>query len=352
MKSFLRLSVTTLALLLISAGFLSGQDEAAAAAEEPAPAWTKGAGMGLDFAQLFQLNPRQGAGQNRIGLGGAINFFANYKEGRVAWDNLLNWQFGVQRLGSGVIAKGSTESIPFQKAIDEFRISSKIGYQTSPDSKFFYAADFNFLSQVTPTYEGSDTYAGFFLSDITGEGRSPLSQLFSPATINFSAGIDYKPNEKLSLYLSPIGSKFIVVAEDSIAVRGVHGNPVTRNEDGVVTAFDNVDSQLGATLRAKYTDKYWEDRIVFTSSALLFSNYLRNPQNVDIDWTNELAVNLFKGLQLALTLNVFYDDDVNVQISDLDSPGGVEIDPNTGSIRTAPTVSLTQQILIKYNIAF
>lgn len=342
--------IFTLMVVLILSGFspLTAQDEA----EAPKEGWESGAGIGLDFAQLFQLNPKQGAGQNRLGLGGAVNFFANYKKERLAWDNLASWQFGVQRIGSGVIAQGSAEKIPFQKAIDEMRLNSKVGYQTAENSKFFYAADFGFLSQITPTYEGSDTYAGFFLSDITGEGRSPLSKLFSPATINFSVGIDYKPNDNFSLYLSPIGSKFIIVADDSIAVRGVHGNPVTKNEAGMVTDFKNVDSQLGATIKAKYVDKYWEDRVVFTSALGLFSNYLRNPQNVDVDWTNELGVNLFKGLQLAVTVNLFYDDDVSVQLTDFNSPGGVELDPNTGEIKTAPTVSLTQQLLIKYNLTF
>ena len=43
--------------------------------------------------------------------------FANYKKERIAWDNLGSWQFGVQRLGSGLISQTSTEKIPFQKAI-------------------------------------------------------------------------------------------------------------------------------------------------------------------------------------------------------------------------------------------
>jgi hypothetical protein len=36
--------------------------------------WDIGMGLGVDGAQLLQLNPRVGSGQNRVGFGGAINF--------------------------------------------------------------------------------------------------------------------------------------------------------------------------------------------------------------------------------------------------------------------------------------
>ncbi len=308
--------------------------------------WKSGAGIGLDFAQLFQLNPKQGAGLNRVGFGGATNIFANYRKDRLAWDNLGSWQFGIQRLGAGVIAQGTnTASIPFQKSIDELRLNSKIGYATSETSNFFYAADFSFLSQVTPTYDNAD-YAGNFLSDVFGNSRQ-LSKLFSPATVVLSLGMNYKPNDKLSIYYSPLGAKWIIVADDAIAARGVHGNPVEGElgPDGLFINYENVDSQLGSLLKINYADKYFEDKATFTSVLSLYSNYLNNPENIDVDWTNEFAVAIVKGLQLAVTVNVFYDDDVNVQITDNDLPNGVK--PFLGK-----RVSLTQQLLIKYNLTF
>jgi len=42
--------------------------------------WDVGLGIGVDGAQLLQLNPRVGSGQNRVGFGGAINFSAKYKK--------------------------------------------------------------------------------------------------------------------------------------------------------------------------------------------------------------------------------------------------------------------------------
>ncbi len=334
------LSMMIVALLLLAIPAAIGQEEA----KEEEMGWKTGAGIGLDFTQLFQLNPKQGAGQNRLGFGGALNLFAKYKKDRLAWDNLGSFQFGVQRFGAGVVeVDGDAIDIPFEKAIDELRVNSKFGYKTSENSKFFYAADFFFLSQLTPTYTGLADYPGNFLTDL-GNSLNRNSAFFSPATITLSLGMDYKPTDNLSIYFSPLGAKFIVVADDDIAALGVHGNPVTRNENGEVIEFENTDEQFGAQLRIGFADKFYKDKLAFTSNLNLYSNYLRNPQNIDVDWTNEFAIEVFKGLQIALTLNVFYDDDVLVQITDGDAIGGV-----SGLGRR---VSLTQQLLIKYNLVF
>jgi hypothetical protein len=332
------------ALILLFACFAFTSVNAQDASAPKDSSWTTGAGIGLDISQLFQLNPKQGAGQNRLGFGGAINVFAKYKKERLAWDNVGSWQFGVQRLGAGVLSQGTeTAEIPFQKAIDELRLGSKLGYQSSETSKWFYAADFTFLSQLTSTYPGTEEYPGNFLTSLD-DGITRNSALFAPATITLSLGMDYKPNDNLSLYLSPLGAKFIIVSDDDIAALGVHGNPVERDADGNITSFENVDSQLGAVLRANFADKFYNDRLAFTSGLTLYSNYLRNPQNIDVDWTNEFAIEIFKGLQLAVTVNVFYDDDVRVQITDYDAVGGVS--------GLGKRVSLTQQLLIKYNLIF
>ena len=191
------------------------------------------------------------------------------------------------------------------------------------------------MSQLTPTYNGTADYPGNFLSDISGNGTAVLqSKLFSPAGITLSVGIDYKLSDKLSIYFSPIGGKWIIVADDGIAALNVHGNP----------PGENVFSALGALARMNYSNKFLEDRLVYTSGLALFSNYKLEPQNIDVDWVNEIGFNIFKGLQAAVTLNVFYDHDIKVQITDYNAPNGIN-----GTGRRA---SVTEQFLLKYNVTF
>ncbi|MGB3547925.1 MAG: DUF3078 domain-containing protein [Saprospiraceae bacterium] len=326
---------------------LQAQDAEETTPEPPKIGWERGLGLGFDFAQLLQINPKQGAGQNRIGFGGAANFFANNRQELSLWENTAAWQFGLQRLGSGVIAQGpDSDKIPFQKAIDEFRFNSKYGYKMAPNSKWYYAANATFISQITPTYQFPDVYPGNFVSDFIDSGNTPIAKFLAPATATASIGVDYKPSDNLSIYFSPLGAKFIIVANDSIAARGIHGNPVEgeRNEFGFFPTYDKVDSQFGALARIGYADKFADDKAAFTSNIILYSNYLRNPQNVDVDWTNSLGYEIFKNFQLNLLVNVFYDDDVNVQITDNDFPNGIN--------GMGKRVSITQQLLLNYSLVF
>jgi hypothetical protein len=302
--------------------------------------WKIGAGLGLDFAQLLQINPRQGAGQNRIGIGGALTSYAKLKKDLMAWDNTLVWQFGVQKFGSGPLANGA--NIPFQKAIDEFRISSKLGVRANDSSQLFISVDFNLLSQITPTFQGTKQYPGNFLTDITRSDATPLAHFFSPATTTASIGVDFKPNSTFSIFYSAAGAKFIIVTDDDIARKGVHGNPVTKNTAGTVIAFTNVDAQIGSLCKINYANKFMDKKLTLTSQLILYSNYLRNPQNIDVDWNSQLSMTLIKNLQISLIANVFYDDDVRVQITDYSAPGGVA--------GLGKRVSFTQQLLLKYAI--
>ncbi|MGB3801707.1 MAG: DUF3078 domain-containing protein [Lewinella sp.] len=333
--------------LLVSFVLLMSFSLLAQEEEEIPEGWRRGAGIGLDLTQLLQINPKQGAGQNRLGIGTAVNGFAKYKQDRRTWDNTLLWQFGLQRLGAGVIAQGSDDKIPFQKNIDELRIGSKYGYQIKEDSELYYSVNFTFLSQLLPTYQFPDLYSGNFVSDWLDTGRSPLSKLFAPATTTFSIGLDYQPTPELSLFFSPISSKFIIVANDSIAARGVHGNQVSgeANAFGIYPEYEKIDAQLGALAQVKYENSFLtDDRATFSSSLGLYTNYLRNPKNVDVDWQNGLAFAFTENLHLSLFVNLFYDDDIRVQITDYDAPNG--------TAGLGKRISVTQQLLITYARTF
>ncbi|WP_116125558.1 DUF3078 domain-containing protein [Lewinella sp. IMCC34183] len=309
--------------------------------------WRFGAGIGFDITQLLQINPKQGAGQNRLGFGSAINSFAKYRRGRRDWDNTLLWQFGLQRLGAGVIANNFDRPIPFQKTVDELRLGSKYGYRIREGGELYYSVNATFLSQFFPTYQFPDIYSGNFIADFPDTGRSPLSKFLAPATATLAVGFDYQPNDNVSLFLSPVSSKFIIVASDSIASRGVHGNPVSGqpNDLGIYPEFKNVDAQIGASFQAAYANSFLtDDRITLTSKLGLYSNYLRNPQNVDVDWQNSIAFTITENLQLTLFANLFYDDDILVRITDYNAPNG--------TAGLGKRVSFTEQLLITYARTF
>lgn len=293
--------------------------------------WEVGLGLGLDLGQLLQINPRVGAGQNRLGVGGALTLKANYQKGAMAWDNLVIGQLQIQKLGSGILPTG--EHIPFQKTIDELRLNSKVGHKLNKgDSKLALAANTSILTQLTPSFPGTADYPGPLLSNLND--TITQAAFLSPLIATLSLGVDYKPNKKLALFYSPVAYKAIVVADEAIAALNVHGNREGYN------SFHN----FGSLLRITYTDAWVSEHLSLTTNLLLYSNYLMEPQNIDVDWTSEIGIALFEGLSLSIIANVFYDHDIKVQITDGNAPGGT-----SGLGRR---VSLTQQLLIKYTRQF
>ncbi len=307
-KTFLLL--LTLSMLLSVPAF--SQD-----APEEKEGWDLGGGIGLDFTQLGLYNPRVGAGSNRIGFGGLNTLFAHYKKGKLAWDNDGSLQLSVQRIGSS--------ENPFEKNIDILRLSSILGYQFG-EGKLYGAVATTFESLLLPSYQGN------FLS---GPDSTLQAQFLSPARISFSPGLTYKANEHLTIFYSPVSSRLIYVANDAIAQLNVHGN-----EPGKNTFFN-----LGSNLNATYNNKFIEDKLLVTTSLDLYSNYLKEPQNVDVLWKANIGWELFKNFSLNLATELFYDHDILVQVDR--NKDGI-YDPNELGRR----VSFTEALLLKYNYVF
>ena len=315
--------------------------------------WKRSGTLGLDLAQLLLINPKFGAGENKLGLGGVAGYAADYAKGKWIWENKIGWQFAAQRLGS------SENS--FTKNVDQLDLVSKGGYAITEDKKWFAALEYALRTQVTSTFgtnqlsrEGESfgvTEQDANGDDVFGvieEEFSLLSEFFSPAIMTLTPGVDYKPTEHLSFLLSPATSRLIYVANDNLAALGVHGNEVNQNSlqaDGTFSDFDNTFYQLGASITANYNNKYFNDKFIFGSRLFLFSNYLDSPERIDIEWTNEFAYEIFKGLALSLNIGVYYDHDVLVQV-DRNDNGFVQDD--VGGRR----VQLVEGFNIKYTKAF
>ena len=294
--------------------------------------WVFGGGAGIDFAQLALINPRVGAGANRIGFGGLINLYANYKKDKFAWRNSGSLQLAAQRIGG--------KNSPFEKNLDILRLTSRASYRPGT-GKLFGAIEADAITLLLPTYEGN------VLKPI-GENKNTIAQFFSPIQVIVSPGIEYKHNDHLSILYSPASLKLIYVGNDSIAALNVHGNKPGEN------SF----LMLGSNLKVAYNNKFLNNRITWDSALDLFSNYIENPQNIDILWTNDLGIQIIKNLSLNLVTQLFYDDDVNVQV-DLDNDGiigeaAADVDLPVGQQRAElmPSVSIMQGLFLKYNLIF
>ena len=73
-----------------------------------------------------------------------------------------------------------------------------------------------------------------------------------------------------------------------------------------------VDFQLGAEMRINYINKFANDRIGYQGVLDLYSDYLRNPQNIAIEFYNSLDFFIIKNFSNNFKSDWFYDDNIKV----------------------------------------
>ena len=87
--------------------------------------------------------------------------------------------------------------------------------------------------------------------------------------------MDYKPNDNFSVMISPFSGKLTFVTDTALSNKGSYG----------VEVGDKFRSEFGAFIKVAYKVELMEN-INYSTKLDLFSNYLNNPQNIDINWDN------------------------------------------------------------------
>ncbi len=258
--------------------------------------WTKVGGIGGNFSWLSLINPRAGAGDNRIGFGGLLNYSANLVQGKIISNNKIGLQLDVVQNGSA----------PYAKATDVLAASSQFGYKIGKeDGKWYVAGLADFQSQLLPTYGANYLKAKPFAGKDKDSTLSLTGALFSPATFKLAPGVIYKPNAKMTILFSPVALKAVIVSDKKLA-QSEKFFPQNTAKD------KTVDVQVGAEIRADYVSKFFNDRLVYATTLDLYSNYLRNPQNIDLEWYHSIDVMVTKSVSLNFKSDWFYDDDIKV----------------------------------------
>lgn len=302
--------------------------------------WSGKAGIGLDLGQLININPYVGSGSDRLGLGGAINYKANYQKGLFSWKNDFLLNLTVQRVGSGTISDSSNQKIPFEKALDMFVFNSNLAYLVNEGSPWAYSLDLGLRTQLLNSYIDAASKKIYLKElNIDSYHTSLVSKLFSPALITLAPGMKYsKP--KYQFFLSPVAGQILIISDQNIANLGFYG---TKLKEGSTTEYETSKFSLGALAKASYANTYFE-KLNVSSELALYSDYLDNPQNIDVIWTNSFGIEILKGLNLGLHLDLYYDDNKTNNISDSNAIGGIS--------GTGKRINFIEQLLVSYNRSF
>jgi hypothetical protein len=235
--------------------------------------WKTENNLTIAFSQVSLTNWAAG-GQNSMSVNGRFNGFYNYKKERMAWDNQLD-------LGYGLLKQGKTI---WQKTDDRFELMSKLGYRLSKSLNG--AALANFKSQFAPGYSKP-------------EGGSRISDLFSPAYLLMAIGLDWKKGDNFTLFASPVALKMTFVLNDSLSKAGSFG----------VEPDKKFRAELGGYIRMMWKHDLMKN-VGLQTKLDLFSNYLKDPQYVDVNWEVLLLMKINKYLSVNINTLLIYDHDI------------------------------------------
>jgi hypothetical protein len=256
--------------------------------------WSRGGLTALNFTQSSFTNWAAG-GENALSAAALTTFFANYKKEDWTWDTNLDMAYGLLKSGNTKVRKNE----------DKIDLNTKVGryafYQ-----HWYYTALLNFKSQFDNGYNLPDD-------------STIVSHFLAPAYIIASIGLDYKTKDNsFSFYISPITSKTTIVNDQRLANLGAFGVEPAKYDtvNGayvIVKEGELIRSEFGGYVKITFKKDIMKN-VNLATKLELFSNYLKNPQNIDLNWEVLIGMKVNKLITVNLSTQMIYDHDIPVPV--------------------------------------
>jgi hypothetical protein len=255
--------------------------------------WKKGGFFAMNINQVALLNWAAG-GESALSSTVLLNAFAKYRKNDTYFETIFDAGFGFI----------TTKTQSLRKNEDKIELNINAGKKAK--GKFYYAAMLNFRTQFAPGYN--------FPNDTT-----IISRFLAPGFLSVAAGLNYKPNDWFSAFISPATGRATFVFDQTLANAGQFGveKAILDSIGNVVTEGKNVRWEFGAYLRARL-QKDVAKNITVVSNLQLFNNYTDpiagQRANIDVNWENLILIKANKWLTTSIFTNLIYDHDVQVPV--------------------------------------
>jgi Protein of unknown function (DUF3078) len=250
--------------------------------------WKTGGLYNFNLSQSSLSNWAAGGDNFNMALTSYFNYFAFYQKPRHNWDNNVDVNLGFMQ----------STSLGGRKNDDRVDVLSKYGYKIDSSGQLYLSGLFNFRSQFFDGYNFSGTNANF------------TSSFLSPAYVILSAGVDYKPDNELSIFFSPLTSRSTIVLNNKLSQQGKYG----------VDTGKHVYRETGLFVTINY-NKTIAPNITYKGRADFFSNYYQKPENVNFYMTNLFMFKIHKNFSATYSLDMMYDDKIRIFGPNKTSPG-------------------------------
>ncbi len=228
----------------------------------------------------------QGGGTSNIAGNTAINYEFNYKKNSLTWDNKVLIDYGLSFLKDEDFAR---------KTNDRIELNSRLG-QRIGSSNWNYSFFANFLSQIDKGFR-------FEVDPETDETiRIEETHFFSPAFIQAGPGFLWKKNDDININIAPVTSRIIFVDKEFTNIEGYQDGDYFGVDAGESTRFE-FGGAIAANIRFLIAQNFTIENILN-----LYSNYIEDPANVDLDYTLNLSLKINRYVSSNFTFQSIYDD--------------------------------------------
>ncbi|MEW7279065.1 DUF3078 domain-containing protein [Aquimarina sp. 2201CG1-2-11] len=248
--------------------------------------WKSKANFSLLFNQSAFNFDWQGGGTSNIAGNTALNFEFNYKRNSLVWDNKVLADYGLTFLRGEDFARKTNDRIEF---------NSRLGQQIG-QSLWNYSLFINFRSQFAKGYRFSKD------TDTEETIRTEETHFFSPAFVQIGPGLLWKKSDNLNVNIAPVTARLIFVDDQ-----------FTSDETYVDGDYFGVDKdknsrfEFGGSLAA-YGKFMMLKNVSIENLLNLYSNYIEDPFNVDLDYTLNINLLVNKYIKGSFVFQAIYDD--------------------------------------------
>jgi len=156
-----------------------------------------------------------------------------------------------------------------------------------------------------------------------------ISGFFAPAYITVSFGLNYKPNDKFQMFLSPISGKMTFVINDELANKGSYGvkKAIVDSLGNIIQPGEHFLGEVGLSVVSSYNAEVMKN-IKLNTALTLHNNYLDlnkdNRWNVDVDFDTRIVFSINHIFATILYLHLKYDH--NTMFPNYKDIAGVEVE--------------------------
>jgi hypothetical protein len=203
------------------------------------------------------------------------------------------------RLKFGMLASWEDGNMKVMKNLDLLETNSKFNHKAF--GKFDFSAIMLFKTQIAKGHN----FTTYKLNGVDRDTAILVSRLMNPATLTIGLGLDYKPNKVTSINFSPLSYKATFVPDTSSIDQtkyGIAKDRRSKHEPGASFVFSNEFKPV--------------KNVSVTNRLQLFTNYINNPLNIDVDWEMILVSHINWFTDVRLNTHLIFDDDTKTAVFD------------------------------------